>query len=439
MKSNKPNPDLEQDEDESVEVEAKGPNIAAGKKSKMALIAGSSVFITAVIYFMFFKGESPETEKLQEVVTPPTSIVARSVDGKSPFELDAPKEASPENSELLAKPAAPEVPSLPSLPSGMEVDDQQPLIPMNAQQENQITNPQQVQQVHQFQNQVGNQQANQQVEAKKPKEADPRYSPIVVFSGGSVSTIDANGNAVSNSTSLGVGYENNIVNLNQDPIDKLERSKVDVKTTYVGDRVHAITQGKLLTAVLETSINTEIPGSVRAIVSRDVYGESGNEVLIPKGSRLYGAYSSQISRGQGRVNIGWSRLIRPDGVDMAITFNASDQFGRSGIEGDVNNKYGSVIANSLLTSVLAVGGVIAAQKAIGNSANTTSTTTAGVTTTTGNASAQAVADVSKTIVDTVGTIIGNTLDLQPIIRVPQGTKITVIVNADMNLPSISKR
>ena len=149
----------------------------------------------------------------------------------------------------------------------------------------------------------------------------------------------------------------------------------------------------------------------------------------------------KIIKGQGRVNISWSRLIRPDGVDLAINFNASDQFGRSGVGGEVDNKYGPAIASSLLTSVLAVGGAIAAEQALGN--NNTSTTTTnpsqGTTTTTGRPSAQVISDVSKTIVSTVGQVLGNTLDITPSIRVPQGTRITVIVNADMSLPSFSRK
>lgn len=439
MKTNKNTDiDLEQDEEESVEIEDNGPNIASAKGSKLMLVVASSILITVVIYTLFFKEGEKKKEKLQEVVTPPSSQVARSADGKSPFEIEEIKESDLDNVELLAQPSTPDVPTLPDLPEGT-IPDQTPLIPVqqpNNQQSNQLpnaTNSGQQIASQQNQGQVNNQQGSAPARSRRSRELDPRYAPIVVFSS---PTVNANGEGA---PSRSVGYENNIVNLNQDPIDKLERSPVGVKTTYVADRTHAITQGKLLTAVLETAINTEIPGSVRAVVSRDVYGEAGNEVLIPKGSRLYGTYSSKITRGQGRVNIDWSRLMRPDGVDLSISFNASDQFGRAGIRGNVNNKYGAVIANSLLTSILAVGGVVAAQNLIGGDAGTTATTTAGVTTTTGSASAQAVADVSKTVVDTVGQIIGNTLDLAPIIRVPQGTKITVIVNADMNLPSISKR
>jgi len=240
--------------------------------------------------------------------------------------------------------------------------------------------------------------------------------------------------------SLGVGYNNNIVDLRTNPIDKLDQSQVTVRTTHIADMTHTIAQGKLLNAILETAINTELPGFVRAIVSRDVYGESGSDVLIPRGSRLFGAYSSRIQRGQGRVEIGWTRLIRPDGVDLAITFNASDQFGRSGVPGETDNRYGSTIANSMLTSILAVGGVAVAQKLIGgNQQNVvTANPQQGTVTTAGTASNQAIFDVSRTIVDTVGRIINNTIDINPIVRIPQGTKITVIVNSDIKIPSMEK-
>lgn len=240
--------------------------------------------------------------------------------------------------------------------------------------------------------------------------------------------------------SLGVGYDKNIVNLKDDPLDKMTRVKSTVVTTYIGDRTQTIAQGKMLTAVLETAINTEIPGLVRAVVSRDVYAESGTNVLIPRGSRLYGSYSSVIARGQGRVQISWTRLLRPDGVTMAITFNASDQFGRSGISGEVDNRYSSIIASSMLTSVIALGGIIAAQKLVGGNAQTVTTTNPqqGTTTTSGDATNNALNNFSQSITGTIGQIISNNINTLPIIRVPQGTRITVIVNSNIIIPPMKK-
>ncbi len=425
----RPDPEIDEQEDEgeSAEVVANGPAIAAAKKSKMMIIAASSILITVVIYFMFFKADEPKKENLEEV-TPPPSRVAPDEEGKSPFEIEAPEKK--EDVSLLDKPAKPDVPTLPELPEGMEPESEQllptanpqQLLPtqnMPSQQNNNQTqvNPQNLEKLNADNNQP-----------EKTKDTDPRYAPIIVFGGTAEGT-----------PSRGVGYENNIVNLNQDPINKLQKSKAGVTATFIADRAHIIAQGKLLTAVLETAINTEIPGFVRAIISRDVYAEAGNQILIPRGSRLFGTYSSKITRGQGRVEIAWTRLIRPDGVDMAVTFNASDQFGRSGIPGDVDNKYSALVANSMLTSILAVGGVAAAQKLLGSGGQSNTTTTnptQGTTTTTGSAANQAIYDVSKTIIDTVGQVIGSSLNSNPVIRVPQGTRITVVVNSDINIPSM---
>lgn len=463
----KPDPNVDHDDDEdSSEVAASGPSIASAKKSKMMIILASSVLITTVLYILFFKSEPEKKENLEEVAAPKAAKVAPSETGKSAFELDKPEEKPKDEVELLTKPAAPEVPTLPELPAGASLAPQdQALVPnqqqpaAQAQQQAQQQNPLDplapaaplvppiaplapvapqsplqavilppVQQEQPMQQQAQQPQQNNQPEKKK--ELDPRYSPIIVFSGTAAGT-----------PSRGVGYEKNIVKLKEDSIDELKTTATKVTATIMKDRKHMIAQGKLLTAVLETAIHTEIPGSVRAVVSRDVYGEAGNDVLIPRGSRLFGAYTSKITRGQARVEIGWTRLIRPDGVDLAISFKASDQFGRAGIGGEVDNKYGAIITNSMLTSILAVGSVAAVQKLLNNDSQTTTTTnpTQGSVTTSGNATNQALAGVSKTIIDTVGQIIGSTIDLTPVIRIPQGTKITVIVNADINVPSMSSQ
>ena len=438
----KPDPEMEEDDSD---VDSGGPAIAAAKKSKVAVIAASSILITVVLYFMFFKTDVKK-EKLEEVAAPQAASVAPSDGGKSPFEIETQETPKDPDLTILAKPAAPDVPTLPDLPLDSLPQDpvqipSDPLVPKASEAEGQEPPagpanqaPGNLPPVQQNQGAGANtntntNSTNQAPAAGKPKAADPRYAPIIVFGGTATGT-----------PARGVGYDDNIVNLNKDPIDSLAKSKEGVAATFINDRSHTIAQGKLLTAVLETAINTEIPGSIRGIISRDVYGESGNEVLIPRGSRLYGSYSSKVLQGQGRVEISWTRLIRPDGVDLSITFNASDQFGRAGIPGDVDSKYGSIIASSMLTSILAVGGVAAAQKLLTNNASTTTTTnpTQGTTTTTGSAVNQVISDVSKTLLDTVGQVIGNAINVTPVIRVPQGTRITVVVNSDMTVPSMSK-
>ncbi|HMO67624.1 MAG TPA: TrbI/VirB10 family protein, partial [Novosphingobium sp.] len=100
-------------------------------------------------------------------------------------------------------------------------------------------------------------------------------------------------------------------------------ASIDPKTT--------VTQGTLIPAVLETAIDTDVPGFVRAVVSADVRSFDGTRVLVPRSSRLIGQYRSGMQAGQKRAYDIWTRLIRPDGVSVAIATPAIGFAGETGL------------------------------------------------------------------------------------------------------------
>ncbi|GDX36395.1 hypothetical protein LBMAG18_09060 [Alphaproteobacteria bacterium] len=486
-KQNQNQNQFDHDEEEDViEVQNNGPSVASLKNNKITVIISSSILISLVLYFFFFRTpEDTKTQKVEEVLTDIAPQVAPNDKGKSIFEFEKTlTKKDVEDPSLLKSQGELEIPSLPELPKDLVLPNELNLSPnvegpvlkndplnvkdqdqqknidptkitpeqnqaiINQQIANDLKIQQQGQQINPQFNPQNNQQINQQInpqtnqqniyqnseeQIKKLEEnikLDPRYTPIIVFSGGY------------SAPNQSIGNKENIIQVKKNPINELKESEVTIDASIITNSETTIAQGKMINAIIETAINTEIPGTVRAIVSRDVYGETGNKVLIPRGSRLYGAYSSSIQRGQARVQISWTRLIRPDGVSLNINFSASDQFGRAGLPGEVDNRYSSVIANSLLTSVLTVGTVAAAQKIIGNANQNTTTTinqNQGITTTTTNATNQAIYDVTKTIIDTIGDIITNTINLDPVIRIPQGTKITIIVNSDIRVPPANRK
>lgn len=116
-----------------------------------------------------------------------------------------------------------------------------------------------------------------------------------------------------------------------------------------------VPQGYLIPAVLETGFDSTSPGYARAIVSRDVRGFDGKNVLIPRGSRLVGEYKSAIEHGQGRAVIDWTRLIRPDGMTIALNSPAVDPVGRGGVPASVNSHFFARLGNALLQSTFAIG------------------------------------------------------------------------------------
>lgn len=207
------------------------------------------------------------------------------------------------------------------------------------------------------------------------------------------------------------------------------------EATLMGNMNYIVAEGKVIDAILETAINTDLPGPLRAVVSRDVYAESGKEIMVPKGSRLVGSYNTGVQRGQSRVYVVWRRIIRPDGIDINIDSPGIDSLGRAGVGGYVDNKYFEMFAASLLTSSVSIGLGIAADNMLDESGTSQTNTSDGTTTSSGSAGSQAVLEGIRDFSDTSEQILRGILEQEPTITVDQGTRIKVFVNRDLIMPS----
>ncbi|MXO87407.1 type VI secretion protein [Altererythrobacter aestuarii] len=124
----------------------------------------------------------------------------------------------------------------------------------------------------------------------------------------------------------------------------MARSDVNPATT--------VTQGTMIPAILETAIDTDVPGYVRAVVSQDVRSFDGSRILVPRSSRLVGQYQSGLQAGQKRAYVIWTRLIRPDGVSVNLASPATGFDGTTGLAGDVNSHFFSRFGSAMLLSVI---------------------------------------------------------------------------------------
>ena len=185
-----------------------------------------------------------------------------------------------------------------------------------------------------------------------------------------------------------------------------------VATASVNPRT-TVTQGTLIPAVLETAIDTDVPGYVRAVVSTDVKSFDGTRVLVPRSSRLIGQYKSGLQAGQKRAYVIWTRLIRPDGVSVDIGSPAVSFSGETGLPGRVNSHFFERFGSAMLLSV--VGGL----SAIGGGS------TAGVVVAGGGQSAAAAA-------------VGQSGQIGPTVRVRQGEPIRVFTARDLDFSKVSR-
>lgn len=121
-----------------------------------------------------------------------------------------------------------------------------------------------------------------------------------------------------------------------------------------------VTQGTLIPAVLETAIDTNVPGFVRAVVSQDVRSFDGTRVLVPRSSRLVGQYQSGLQNGQKRAYVIWTRLIRPDGASVNLASPAIGFDGTTGLQGKVSgNGFFKRFGSAMLLSVVGGLGTVA--------------------------------------------------------------------------------
>ena len=169
-----------------------------------------------------------------------------------------------------------------------------------------------------------------------------------------------------------------------------------------------VIQGSLIPAVLETALNSDLPGYVRAIVSRDVRGFDGARVLIPRGSRLIGEYKSGLANGQARAHIVWTRLVRPDGVSIDLGSPGTDETGQTGIGGQVDRHVGLRYGPAALLSLVS---------GLASSLGGSSSSTVVVGSTASGAASQALQTDSQ---------------IPPTIRLSQGTPIQVFAARDLD-------
>lgn len=112
-----------------------------------------------------------------------------------------------------------------------------------------------------------------------------------------------------------------------------------------------LTVDRFISAILVPEVHSELPGKVVAQVEQHVYGAHGRKILIPAGTKAIGRYKPLKKVGEERLNITWIRMITPDGINIHCgNAEMADSMGRSGITGEVDNRYFERYGMSLLVS-----------------------------------------------------------------------------------------
>jgi len=145
--------------------------------------------------------------------------------------------------------------------------------------------------------------------------------------------------------------------------DKLKATPLEgVRAARLPNRHLVVTQGTALPCVLETAVSSDVAGFVSCVIERDVMSDSGQVVLMEKGTQVVGEYRGQVRRGSKRMFVLWSRAKTPTGVIVNLASPATDALGRSGFNGEIDTHFWERFGGALLLSIVADGSQIAGRQ-----------------------------------------------------------------------------
>ena len=180
-----------------------------------------------------------------------------------------------------------------------------------------------------------------------------------------------------------------------------------------------IAPGTVISMILRTGLNSDLPGQIVAEVTQNVYDSlTGTVLLIPKGTRLVASYSSSVTFGQTRALIAWTQLIRPDGLVLNLPgLPGIDGQGYTGYQDKVNNHIWSLIGGSVLASLLSL-----AENEITNQTELL-----------GDTIAEAMGITTDNLTSTAEKYLDRLIDRQPTITIRPGRSIKLLVTQKLTL------
>jgi len=193
--------------------------------------------------------------------------------------------------------------------------------------------------------------------------------------------------------------------------------------TREAGRKYELKTGTVIPGVMVSGVNSDLPGSLIAQVSQNVYDTAtGRHLLLPQGAKLYGVYDSRVVYGQERVLIAWNRVIFPDGSSVTLgAMPGTDTAGYAGFQDQVDNHYLRIFGSAIMMSFITGGVSYAVDQTANNSGNNTSTTMQD----------EMVSTLAAQLGQTTIQLLQKNLNIKPTLEIRPGYKFNVIVTKDL--------
>lgn len=144
-------------------------------------------------------------------------------------------------------------------------------------------------------------------------------------------------------------YADSDNNLNE----KLMPAKIEAGTAgRIHNRYLTLAKGTFINCILETKVDTTVPGMTSCRIPENIYSMDGRTVLVEAGSRMFGEYRGALAQGQDRVFVLWTQIHTPYGVVVDLDSPGTDPLGGAGHTGEVDFHWWRRFGNALLFSLI---------------------------------------------------------------------------------------
>lgn len=191
------------------------------------------------------------------------------------------------------------------------------------------------------------------------------------------------------------------------------------KARILPNRNFVLAKGSSLDCVLETALDSSVPGMATCRLTRDIYSDNGKVLLLDRGSQLVGEYQGGMRNGQKRMFLLWTRVKTPSGVVVNLDSPNTDSLGRGGLGGYVDNHFWERFGAAILTSLVSDGVQIIVRnqdKNGGNRIYLNQTASAGV--------------------ELVKEMLSQNANIPPTLIVNQGARVSVLVARDLDFSDV---
>ena len=194
-----------------------------------------------------------------------------------------------------------------------------------------------------------------------------------------------------------------------------------VNAALLPDRDYLLAAGSTIECVLQTRIDSTLPGMTSCLLTRRVLSDNGGTVLLERGSLVTGEYRSSVALGQNRLFVLWKRIKTPLGVTIDLESPATDALGASGVGGDLDEHWGERLGAAFLLSFI--------QDALAYSAT-------GRASASGDGTTVILPNTTQSGNQLAGKVLESTIGIAPTLTLAQGERIMIFVARDLRFDSV---